>query len=134
MNIQSNTLHDKILYLRKKLKTYPKGNLICVKNGKYIKWFQSNHSNPIYIPKSQRSLAVALAEKKYYTCQSISFLPLKHVSTPLMSNPSIKSSMNISIKRLRYHFGQKCMKFCAEFQKTFLKGHTKVAAYVIGHN
>lgn len=74
MNIHSNTLRDKILYLRQILKKYPKGELICVKNGKYIKWFQSNHSTPVYIPKSQRSFAVALAEKKYYTCQLDSLL------------------------------------------------------------
>lgn len=72
--MQSNKLHDEILTLRKKLKKYPKGELFCVKNGKYIKWFQSNHSAPIYIPKSQRALAVALAEKKYYRCQLDSLL------------------------------------------------------------
>lgn len=74
MNTQLNKLHDEILHLQKKLKNYPKGNLFCVKNGKYVKWFQSNHSDPIYIPKSQRSLAVALAEKKYYTYQLESLL------------------------------------------------------------
>lgn len=74
MNIPSNNLHNQILYLRKKLKKYPKGELFCVKNGKYIKWYQSNHSTPIYIPKSQRPLAIALAEKKYYTYQLDSLL------------------------------------------------------------
>ena len=74
MNLQLSKLRNEILHLRKKLKTYPKGSLLCVKNGKYIKWFQSNHSAPIYIPKSQRSLAVALAEKKYYTYQLDSLL------------------------------------------------------------
>lgn len=74
MSIQLNKIRDEILHLQKKLKKYPKGNLFCVKNGKYVKWFQSNHSDPIYIPKSQRSLAVALAEKKYYTYQLESLL------------------------------------------------------------
>lgn len=74
MNTSLNKVLDEILHLRKKLKKYPEGELFCVKNGKYIKWFQSNHSNPIYIPKSQRTLAIALAEKKYYTYQLDSLL------------------------------------------------------------
>lgn len=74
MSVHRKKLQEEIQYLRKKLKACPKGELFCVKNGKYIKWFQRNNSHRIYIPKAKRSLAVALAEKKYYTLQLDSLL------------------------------------------------------------
>lgn len=52
--------------IKKKIKHYPEGELLCSRNGKYTKWYKRNHSNPIYIKKSERAEAVALAEKKYY--------------------------------------------------------------------
>lgn len=74
MNTEFDKLRKEIRHLRQKLKSYPEGTLFCVHNGKYVKWFQSNHSNPIYIRKKQRSLAVALAEKKFYSLQLESLL------------------------------------------------------------
>lgn len=48
------------------MKSLPEGNLICAKNGKRYKWYLSNGSKPIYLPKSEYHLAEQLAEKKYF--------------------------------------------------------------------
>lgn len=55
--------------LEAKIATLPQEDLICTRNGKYIKWFQSNGRDPIYIPKSKRSYAEQLAVKKLYKTQ-----------------------------------------------------------------
>ena len=55
--------------LESKIKTYPEGELLCVRNGKYVKWFKSNASTPLYISKSNHQIAKALAVKKYYSLQ-----------------------------------------------------------------
>lgn len=55
--------------LQTELKTLPEGDLLCVRNGPYIKWFKSNGVNPIYLPKKHHELAQKLAVKKYYTMQ-----------------------------------------------------------------
>lgn len=65
---QSN-LNTQIEDLQKKIAALPEGNLLCVRNGNYVKWFLSNGKNPIYIPKKNRSLAEALALKKFYQLQ-----------------------------------------------------------------
>lgn len=62
-------LISQIEVLKKNLSELPKENLLCTKNGKNTKWYISNGMTPIYIPKSKRSLAEALAIKKYYTMQ-----------------------------------------------------------------
>lgn len=55
--------------LQDKLKTLPKGNLLCVRNGNYTKWYKSNGSSPIYLPKKKHELIQQLALRKYYTLQ-----------------------------------------------------------------
>lgn len=62
-------LIKQIHILEKKIAELPEGNLLCVKNGKYLKYFKSNGKYPIYIPHKERKLAKALAAKKYYTLQ-----------------------------------------------------------------
>ena len=43
----------------------PSTNLICAKNGKTYKWYQTDGKKHQYLPKSQRRLAEKLASKKY---------------------------------------------------------------------
>ena len=43
----------------------PEGKLVCVHNGKYQKWYQSDGHTSIYIPKKKRNVAEKLAAKKY---------------------------------------------------------------------
>lgn len=43
--------------------------MICVQNGNYVKWFQSNGSDPIYLPKRKRKFAEKLAAKHFYELQ-----------------------------------------------------------------
>lgn len=47
------------------LKKCPKGKLICSNNGSYKKWYVSYGSKRQYIPKSNRKLAVKLANKRF---------------------------------------------------------------------
>lgn len=55
---ESEVIHNKISEL-------PNGKLICVHNGDYIKWHQSDGQHITYIPKKERKLAEQLAMKKY---------------------------------------------------------------------
>jgi len=56
---------DRIYDLQTLLKQYPEGNLICAKNGNRYKWYQTDGTNPVYLPKEQKELAEQLAVKKY---------------------------------------------------------------------
>lgn len=64
--MERDTLRVQREDLRKKIDLLPKGNLLFVQNGKYIKWYKSNGANPVYIPKKKRTLAESLALKRYY--------------------------------------------------------------------
>ncbi len=55
--------------LDEKTRKLPEGDLLCVKNGRYTKWFLSSGSSPIYLPKEKRPTAESLAVKKYYSLQ-----------------------------------------------------------------
>ena len=46
------------------LNNYPAGKLICVKNGKYTKWFKSIDGKTIYVPKK--------ATPRRYGCKTVS--------------------------------------------------------------
>lgn len=61
---ERDELIQKVRLLDEKIKKFPKGELLCVRNGKYIKWFQSNGTTPIYIPKKKQVFAEKLAAKK----------------------------------------------------------------------
>lgn len=54
-------IHD----LESSLKTFPEGNLICARNGKHFKWYQTIEHSSLYLPKKERKLAEQLAAKKY---------------------------------------------------------------------
>lgn len=58
-------LDKEINSLQTLLASYPPGQLVCSRNGKYYKWYQSCEHSQKYIPKSNRQLAEKLAEKKY---------------------------------------------------------------------
>lgn len=60
-------LSEQISILTDRLKEFPDDELICAKNGKYIKTFLRNGSNPIYLSSKESKLAENLAAKKYYT-------------------------------------------------------------------
>lgn len=55
--------------LQLQLKHFPDGKLICSRNGKYSKWYRSDGTNKVYIPKNERHLAEQLAFKKYLSLQ-----------------------------------------------------------------
>lgn len=66
---ESQRLEKQIKTLQEKLKHFPKGKLICSRNGKYYKWYVSDGKKEKYIPKKQRQFAEKLAFKKYLTYQ-----------------------------------------------------------------
>lgn len=66
-----------IALLEESLKHFPEGELLCTKNGPYVKWLRSDHKHSVYIPKHDRHLAELLAAKKYYTLQ-LKELSLQH--------------------------------------------------------
>lgn len=63
-------LKAQIESLYQKIQALPEGDLLCVRNGNYVKWYKSNGRHPIYIPKKDRPLAEALALKKFYQLQA----------------------------------------------------------------
>lgn len=66
---ENQCLDRQIKIIQGQLKKLPKGKLICSRNGKYYKWYQSDGKQEKYIPKKQRKLAEQLALKKYLTYQ-----------------------------------------------------------------
>lgn len=64
-----NNIKTQIKNLQAKINSLPEGDLHCIKNGKYIKWFVTNRKTTRYIPKKERPLAEALALKKFYQFQ-----------------------------------------------------------------
>lgn len=51
--------------MKLQLSSFPDGTLSCAKNGSHYKWYQQFDNKRIYIPKKNRPLAEALAQKKY---------------------------------------------------------------------
>ena len=64
---EKKRLDKKIRNIETRLKGFPPGKMYITHNGKYFKWYykRENDSTPVYIPKSQRSLAEQYAQKKY---------------------------------------------------------------------
>lgn len=69
MRKEQELINDKILKLEFELKQLPEGEILCEQNGKYVKWYKSNGTKPIYIKKSDRQFAEKLALKKYLRYQ-----------------------------------------------------------------
>lgn len=60
-------LERRIQDVQSQLDSFPKGELICTKNGKNYKWYIKGGGNLTYIPKKNEQLAEQLALKKYMT-------------------------------------------------------------------
>lgn len=69
MLVEQKKLDTKIRSLQKKLKKFPKGNLICAKNGTRYKWYVSDGKQCTYLSKKETSVATQLALKKILTLQ-----------------------------------------------------------------
>ncbi len=89
--IQSNQfkIDQQIKSIKKQLKHLPHGKLICAKNGKYQKWFQSDGHHKVYIPKANRKLAEELARKRYL---SLLLQDLENEKTAMQSYLKFHSS------------------------------------------
>lgn len=62
-------LLKQISQLQRQIQALPDNELLCIKNGHYTKWYQTDGSTHTYIPKQERALAEKLAVKKLITCQ-----------------------------------------------------------------
>ena len=69
MRSESQRLEEQINSLQSKLKDYPTGKIFCTHNGTHYKWYHSNGSSQVYIPKANRQFAETLAAKKYLSLQ-----------------------------------------------------------------
>lgn len=58
-------IKSRIQDVEQQLKALPPGTLICTRNGKHYKWYQSTEHTYTYIPKNNTILAQQLAFKKY---------------------------------------------------------------------
>jgi len=64
---ESKRLMKQIDAIQTQLQALPEGKLVCTRNGRHSKWYQSDGKHLSYIPKSNRQLAEQLAIKKYLT-------------------------------------------------------------------
>lgn len=58
-------IQKQIKSIQKQLDRLPPGKLICAKNGKYFKWYESDGHTKTTIHKTNRAHAEVLAKKKY---------------------------------------------------------------------
>lgn len=58
-------LRDKIDAIQKQLKSMPKGEIQCVQDGKFQRWYLKESGKKTYISKKKRTLAEKLTIKKY---------------------------------------------------------------------
>lgn len=65
MCFESQRLEKQMKHLESQILEFPKGKLICVRNGKRWKWFHSDGHTSVYIPKKNKNFAEQLAKKKY---------------------------------------------------------------------
>ena len=63
MRAERQRLAQEIASLKARLKEFPEGKLVCVRGGRYTKWYRSDGHKSVYIPKKQKELAERLAAK-----------------------------------------------------------------------
>ena len=96
-------LEKQLAHIRQQLETFPSKNLVCTRNGKYNKWYESDGENLIYIPKKERNRAELLASKKYLSCLYTDLLhEKKAIERHLKSVESNSSQVQKLIKNPAY--------------------------------
>lgn len=70
-------LDTQIQNIKNQIKELPSGSLVCARNGKHYKWYQSTGHINTYIPKKDRLHAEQLAVKKYLCLQLADLLQEK---------------------------------------------------------
>lgn len=68
---------NELIAVEEKLLEYPDGRISCQKNGKYTKWFLVKDNQWEYVPKTNKDLAIKLAEKEYYSSKRSDLLQEK---------------------------------------------------------
>ena len=62
---ENKRLKNKIEAIQKQLKSMPEGEIQCVRDGEFQRWYLKKSGKKIYISKKKRELAEKLAVKKY---------------------------------------------------------------------
>ena len=62
---EKDNLTKQILDVKQQMQSLPSGKLVCSHSGKYVKWFDSDGHNKVYIPKKNRAYATELALKRF---------------------------------------------------------------------
>ena len=57
MRAERQRLEWEIASLKAKIAELPEGKLVCVRGGRYTKWYRSDGHKSVYIPKKQKELA-----------------------------------------------------------------------------
>ena len=80
----------------------PSGNLVCARNGKHYKWYQSTGHINTYIPKKDRLYAEQLAIKKYLCLLLTDLLHEKRAIEFYLNHHSISRFYNSSSPNRRH--------------------------------
>lgn len=67
--LRQQEITAEITEVQKQIDSLPDGKLICVQNGKYGKWFNSQKKGYSYIPTKDKEFAGQLAIKSYLACR-----------------------------------------------------------------
>ena len=65
MRAERQRLAQEIASLKARLKEFPEGKLVCVRGGRYTKWYRSDGHKSVYIPKKQKELAERKNKKSW---------------------------------------------------------------------
>ena len=132
MLAESQRLETEISSIESVLRTLPKGHLICTKNRKYFKWYQSDGRQQSYIPKGNRQLAELLAYKEYSQihleeCQRKKKVIDKYLEYHLSYSNKIEEFLttNSEIRQLVSPYFQPLSKELAEWAKAPYEQNTK---------
>ena len=90
---EKKKLEEQLIDIEKVLSTLPKGKLICCKDSKHIKYYNSDGHTKTYIPKANYSFVEELAIKKYFTLLKQDILKEIRAIDSYLRHCSIKSKI-----------------------------------------
>lgn len=91
-------IESQLASIQKQIASLPPGKLICAKNGKHYKWYQSDGHTSVYLPKKCRSTAEKLAYKKYLSQQQTELLRTQKALRAYLDHDSPHNSTDFFAK------------------------------------
>lgn len=90
---QLQKIDGRLRRIKTSIEKLPSGKLIYSKTGKYIKWYQRNGKEKVYISREKRSTAEQLALKKYYQFLEKELLNEKHAIMAYLTQSNKNTDM-----------------------------------------